>query len=95
MIDLKPAVGRIVFGEPTMSDSFVGVYGRITRISGQRIVYQDATGRERFVYKVAAVCDTDAESLQILTFNEQARQRLINLRAELGREFYALFGDRK
>lgn len=91
MINQKPEVGRYVFAEPTHADSFVSTVarGRVVRIAGQRIVYTEDVpgGRERFMYRVAAVCDTNEEVEKILYFNRRAIERTVALRVELTNEF--------
>lgn len=96
MIDKKPAVGRIIFGEAANQDQILGPrLGPIVKISGQRIVYRDDSGKERLIYKIGAACDTVEEADDLQHRSEQYSQSLANFRQGMTYSFHESFPELK
>lgn len=96
MIDKNPAVGRYAFVEGTAQGDFIGlVSGRIVKVAGARIVVQGPRGTERYIYKLAAVCDTDEEVARIKDFSRRSSQRVAELHEALTTGWNALIGGSK
>lgn len=60
-IDLKPAVGRFVFREPSFYGGYPSYAGNVTKVSGGRIYFVCGNYRETFLSKPFAFCDTQEE----------------------------------
>jgi hypothetical protein len=82
MINKKPAIGRIIFGDSITYDFalFGKPEGVITRISGNRIYYLDKFGKENFLVKFSAVCDTEEEAKMLSDFKKKCVDELRELK---------------
>lgn len=75
-ITLIPEVGRII----VLKAPSTAIYpwyregGKVTRISGQRVYYTGAAGKELFTHDVAAVCDTTDEVDRLLEFSKVGQE---------------------
>lgn len=80
MIDKLPAVGRFLFTDSMLRDGFWRRAGRITRIAGKRIYYNDhhepelVSDNECYIHEktLAVVCDTAKEITRLVAFNQRA-----------------------
>lgn len=83
-----PEVGKLVLLKAASTEVYPWYRegGEVTRISGQRVYYKDASGKERFTHEVAAVCDTQDEAQRLLDFSERGQSSiasaLVLLKAE-------------
>ena len=79
MIDLKPAVGRIVVRQSIMRDEYFRRGGVITKLTHFSIFYK-ATENSPVVFTkrrtgIAAICDTQDEADKLLAFDREMRER--------------------
>jgi hypothetical protein len=82
MINKKPAIGRIIFGESITYDfaPYGKMEGVINRISGNRIYYIDKFEAEKFLVKFSAVCDTEEEAKMLSNFKKKCVDELRELK---------------
>lgn len=71
-----PEVGKILVksAPSTAAYRWYEPGGKITKISGQRIYYEDSEGTERFTHDAAAICDTEDEADVLLVFSDKERK---------------------
>ena len=77
MIDLKPAVGRIVVRQSLMRDEHFRRAGTIVKLTNYRVFYESIPGMVVFMSRknIAAICDTQGEVDKLLAFDREMRER--------------------
>lgn len=93
-INLEPAVGRILVGRGRSTEFFPWYEraGRITKISGQRVYYEDPeTKKEKFLHEYSAVVDTAEEEETLLKWTAERKEHLEALRAQYDMQSAAMW----
>lgn len=91
-IDMNPREGRTILLRAASLEFFPWFVkgGKITKVSGQRVYYKTADGKETFTHGCSAIVDTQKEEETLLRFSAQARTRLYTLRNDLLKERQAV-----
>lgn len=80
-VNMEPEVGRIIMPKAHSLAFFPWCErgGRITKVSGQRVYYVDARGKEKHVHGWAAVVDTEQEAEALLSFAVSGKEQIQKL----------------